>query len=656
MLGDDVNLERIIESHPIDLNKVIDQNGHTLLTLAASYGLSKCIEVLLRQEEIDLNKPQVKKKVPDFAIGRERFYESKGLLEKLSLLEKTPLGIAVMKGFIDVARVLLQDPRLNPNITTHRGCPPLSISMEREDELMFDLLLGDKRIDPNYPFEEGVPPLCFAAKRQDVIFMQKLLDHPLINPNQQNRYDQTPLYISVIHATTGGGSIESIRILLDHNFTDPNLRSQYGQPPLYLASSFGRTDIVDLFLSYERVNPNVSHQFGAHLTSLLLGIQNGQPEAVELLAGDEQTELFPPEANQETSPFLKAIQSTSEEIKRVSSAVYPVSGDEDASLVEWTRVAFLPVSNDPKHRPPAEYLDDVEVVSSNCIRNKKFGELEVVPVREKNRKRAAFLRVVYRTADYVTISVLHCNQPFGPTLYRPLSSIDRTSMRVAQEVQDIWHIANRAISPDSPVIHAMLTMLAGRNIMVFRALNADHDQKLLIQGKPLKGRGSSSCVKDQVQGKPTSLLSASTRPISKFVGDSRVKSGGYAAIFTKAGAALFLGSNTPYPSVLSHEETLDKVSDDSRLVKRVRDAKEMLFTSPVPSEIIALLDDGYPSLRASSIRERISYSIPRSIQKILDKDSIVFDSLPIELKELLCSGKSLKTKKRGLEDFLADKR
>src|SRR5690606_36199835 len=58
------------------------------------------------------------------------------------------------------------------------------------------LLLSDPRVNPNAPGEDGYTPLHVAISWNNIYAMKLLLADPLVDPNAQNENGYTPLHIA----------------------------------------------------------------------------------------------------------------------------------------------------------------------------------------------------------------------------------------------------------------------------------------------------------------------------------------------------------------------------------------------------------------------------------------------------------------------------
>ena len=475
------------------------------------------------------------------------------------------------------------------------------------------------------------------------------------------------------------GNLEDIKFILARKDLDPNaFRMQDGETPLTLACQFGNPEIVRALVEDPRVDPNLFDQGwclfpfyhavnnnyfevvrellkhpkldpnqskGPAYPAIILCIFHGYSEILELISQDPRTDLHLVKTDQNNSPLQRVLTLGTPEIKKMGERTYKVNPKKDDSKgVLWKTFAFLPVSSDKSHTPPDDYFNGLKVVDTKMFRNDRYGELEIDHLNE-------LTRVIYRTVEFVTVSVLWNNHPLGPTIYKPICSLT-TEIKTSP---NIWHIANRAISKNPQVLHEILSDLAAKKLIVLRSLNEDNDQKRILQGEGLRGRGASTKVSAQVKGNDTALVSASDQPISTFLkGHKRRNNGGYVAIFTQKGGRIFIDFKGQYPKFLSHREVLEEVSHDARLTMRAKNAKECIFYPEIPLEVVALLDGGYPrNEEGGKGKKENTKPLPRRVQNLLTEGGISYGSLSDEIKKMLHSNKKLRVKVKLLNASLS---
>jgi len=473
---------------------------------------------------------------------------------------------------------------------------------------------------------------------EDVLFV---LEHEDFDPNApRDRDGETPLTLACQI-----GNAEVVRALLKDPRVDPNqFDSGWMQFPLHNAVNNGYADIVRELLKHPDIDPN--QQRGPAYAAVILAIFYGYQEILEMLSDHPKTNLHFVRSRQQVTPIHDLISFGSPALKTMGVKIYPINPEQkDTEIVPWTMFSVIPVSCDQSHKPPANYFEGLTIVDLKCFRNES-GDLEFH--HDKN-----WTRVVYRTDQYITVSLLYQNRPFGPTIYKPLCCHELE----IRESSHIWHIADRSIANNPKAILQILSELAEKGFIVLRSMNRDNDVPRLLKNESLEGRKDSTDVAVQVRGDDTALISASTQPISKFLRAHKGRqNGGYAALFTPAGAYRYLNYQGPYPKILSHSEVLKHVSHDATLTERAVLAKECIIYPGLSPEFVVWIQGGYPTLSGRKRKKgKNTNPLPRDVKKYLDSQNLSYDELPEDLQMLLHSNKKLNIKKRVVSDYLNNK-
>jgi len=478
--------------------------------------------------------------------------------------------------------------------------------------------------------------LVKAIQENNPEWVQELLNSDDLDPNAY----QEGLRVTPLTMACQLGHSEVVRVLLQDRRVDPNKTGQILPfTPLYHAVFFRHLEVVKELLQHPELK---LHGLPAKMIDVLtLSLVQMDKAILDLLSRDQRANFFSTHAFKEGTPIENVYRFGAHSLKEMATREYSVDEEADnASCVNWKVLGFVPVSNDKEHAPPDDFAQKlIKLKERNTFCNPEYGELKFVHFDE-------YTRVIYRTRDFVSLSLIRKNHPIGPTLYRPMSSIPKS----ISDPEGIWQIANQAINENPAVIHGILKALERRKWVVFRALNHDYDPQRIENKESLKGRGKGVNIPMQVQGKEkTALLSASTTPISKFVKGN----GGYALIFTERGAGLVLGKREEYPAFIPHEQVMRSVQGRRTLEKRVKEAKECLFASPVPLHFVASLDNGYPTLQSRSKREKIEPPLPNSVRKFIEKHDL---DLSQEEKNLIHQTGNKKARQKILNNILQNKK
>ncbi len=582
--GDAKAVELLLKDKRVDPNQ--EENGNSLLTIAAASSYSEIVELLINDSRIQINS-----------------VDGEG---------ETALTIAVQLGLKDVIRLLISHPDLNPNKAGSNGTTPLYYAAEKDFGYAIELLLAHPDIDPNLGSKGKKTPLQLASMLGNRDAVKKLVQHPRINPNIASPFS-----------------------------------------PMFFAVEKGNVRIVEDLLSIKQTNPNIG-RIDRIISPLAVSLLKRHDEVTRRILKDHRINWMSRDLNGDNSLSI-ALMMSNQEFKSVNQREYPLDySDPDTDLVKWTNVSFLPVSSDSEHSPPKDFVSDVQVFPNRIV-NPKCGEIEIIPTHSSSP--TVFMKVVYRTHEFVALSLLRDHKPFGVTVYRPTALSLTTTAKLKDQMASsphFWHIANGGATLDSSQLRKVLKVLGREKLAVFRALNRDHDPKLLLSGSPLKGRGTSKNVQTQVDRGNTGLVSVSTAPISTFLRDHRVKNGGYAMIWTEKGARLYFGNGVIYPKYHNHQQVLSEVSKaGGSLLQRARKAHEALFVEPVPLDIVVLLNGGFPTESGQSAAKRTSLKAPpRKVLNFLKTKDLEFSKLPDSLKDELCSNRPVSKKKKLILDHM----
>ncbi|KAK6513075.1 hypothetical protein TWF506_009238 [Arthrobotrys conoides] len=155
----------------------------------------------------------------------------------------TPLWIASQGGHTKIAKLLIENGKVDVNISTHESNrTPLHQAAQRGNEEIVKLLLAKgAKADPRDA--RGVTPLFSASQKGSVSIVKLLAGRKDVDIDVATvKEKRTP-----IHQAAQGGHTEVVKILLEHGAAcDP--RDNDGTSPLYAASQSGYTNIVEMLL------------------------------------------------------------------------------------------------------------------------------------------------------------------------------------------------------------------------------------------------------------------------------------------------------------------------------------------------------------------------------------------------------------------------
>jgi len=207
-----------------DINEE-DSDFHTPLALAARYGHTEMVKMLLELGEIDPDKPS-------------------------SLDGGTPLSLAAEAGHEGVVKILLEREDVNPNAqTSDEGETPLLYAAFRGHEGVVRILLERGDVSPDKPNSYGNTPLWYAAGQGHEGVVKILLGREDVNPDKPDNRGRTPL-----SEAAEEGHEEVVKILLRREEVNPNRPDNNGQTPLMLAARNDHLGVVELLQSPNAVS------------------------------------------------------------------------------------------------------------------------------------------------------------------------------------------------------------------------------------------------------------------------------------------------------------------------------------------------------------------------------------------------------------------
>ncbi|KAI2732957.1 hypothetical protein DTO013E5_10234 [Penicillium roqueforti] len=240
-----------------------NRRGHTPLHQAAGQGRLEAVELLLKQQDINL-----------------QAQDHSG---------STPLHVATKRNHISIVNLLLANPNVDINCRDGHGNTPLWWSTRLKQDDISIRLLAEDGVDLNaVGWKSGLSttPLYHAVERQNYLVAERFVKNPELDPNVLGSFRWTPLG----HAARDG-NVDMVKLLLQRNDIQINAVRPGEDSPLWLAVKCGRTKVVGLLLKQgKRLDINSrNNKDGQSALSAAAG--SGYLHIVKLILEDSRTDL-----------------------------------------------------------------------------------------------------------------------------------------------------------------------------------------------------------------------------------------------------------------------------------------------------------------------------------------------------------------------------
>ena len=280
--GDAERFQQFLEIPSIDVNLAIEFG--TLLYLAAINGCAPIVAKLLSRRGINVNLAGKEGATP--LIGAAQ----KGHLEVVKLLLDAPginpnlgslfqgttaITIAAFAGHKEVVELLLAAGNININVRQRDGATPVFAAIQGNHPDIVELLVR-RGANVNLGMSDGTTPLAFAASEGYAETARHLLQAPYIQVNPRiSALGTTPLIVAAYR-----GHKEMVRLLLAAGNIKVNVRQKDGATALYAASQFNHLDVVGMLIG---AGADVNLPFNDDITPLCLATHQGSIKLVQHL-------------------------------------------------------------------------------------------------------------------------------------------------------------------------------------------------------------------------------------------------------------------------------------------------------------------------------------------------------------------------------------
>jgi ankyrin repeat protein len=352
-----------------DCNVIDDHGytpGYTPLMLACKYGQEEIVALLLQQPSINVNIRGTGTSM-DFngggdisyetsalrcAVGAERINIVKALLEhEIDVADRvSAFNLAVEKGQETMATLLLQSVSVldqqdfieqaltqaitedlgivlckliknyqgDPNTTDEAGSSALTVALEHEYSLLFDILLNH----PNFVMsigkgKDGKTALHYHSSMSSIFYSDQQLTQLITlfieqggNYNLTDEEGNTPLMLAC------KASREAVvNVLLQQSYLDINIRNKQGKSALQYAVNRGSESIVQALLKYEIEQDDL---FAAFSCAIQLKREGGREEIIDMLRQSYPLQDF---INQALSWTLRQAEKINDFYERYFSSI-----------------------------------------------------------------------------------------------------------------------------------------------------------------------------------------------------------------------------------------------------------------------------------------------------------------------------------------------
>ncbi|KAE8326713.1 ankyrin repeat-containing domain protein [Aspergillus sergii] len=213
---------------------------------------------------------------------------------------RSPLFYAARRGRAGVAKILLDDEEMRPNLDDDFNDTPLSVAVEHNHEDVVSVLLTSDKVRADYSeVEDGkLTPLQTAAANGYTNIVRMLLPRCNVEVGYQED-EKSPIFMAALN-----GHMEIVNLFLTEFLTKD--RARYAEHFLPWVASSGLIDMVKLALGSQVINPN-GHDW-AFRTALHHSVSRGREDLVRLLLQHNDTSPNREDRKGRT-PLILAIES-----------------------------------------------------------------------------------------------------------------------------------------------------------------------------------------------------------------------------------------------------------------------------------------------------------------------------------------------------------
>ena len=189
---------------------------------------------------------------------------------------RTPLRVAVRRGFIDSVEFLLSLPQIDLNSKTMAGVMPFHLAAKYGDIDIAKMLLARGDIDINEETEQHRTAFYLAVLNNRLNMTRFLMGFQHIDVNKPNAEGVSPLMTAIWNDLPG-----IVKLLIADPRTNVNTAIQDHLTPMFFAIRSGRMYALEALLKRPDIDMNMHNEF--NLTYLHLAVKQESPEALAML-------------------------------------------------------------------------------------------------------------------------------------------------------------------------------------------------------------------------------------------------------------------------------------------------------------------------------------------------------------------------------------
>lgn len=240
-----LNILKTLVEKGVD-QKSTNEEGLNALHCAAQNNQISIVQCIIKDLQLDLNKPTEKGKMPYHIAAESGHLEMVETLKEYeySTQEKdkegnTALHLAAKNGHVTVLKALLNEWDLIDEENEEGVTAFYFAALESHHECV--TLLLEAGCDKNILPKNNMSLLHIAAERDDCALASMLIDAEA-DCNCQNNRKESPLHFAVKYRHM------AVAQLFVESMCDVNILDERNQNPLHLAAELGRADLVELLL------------------------------------------------------------------------------------------------------------------------------------------------------------------------------------------------------------------------------------------------------------------------------------------------------------------------------------------------------------------------------------------------------------------------